>query len=622
MGGIFSPPPPTVIQAPSSQTASGSQEVKPYAPVVPLIQRYLPRMEAEFTAQPRVYAPSLVPSESIEAQQARQVYSNIAGQTGAYGRQYADIAGRELAMASSPYDPIYQQQVAAIQPRLQQLGQLTGQAQQRAMQTGLDPIAQAQLAATQPYLGQVGQLASMEQARAMGGYDPITQARMAGVGQQVGALGGLQQMALGRAGQSGADPIALASMAAAAPQLGAFGALQQQAMQQAMASPMADPLYQAEVGQIARQARQMTERDKQLAQQQAIEAGQYGVGSTALGELQELQRQTREETAQSALAGALGSAEQRRAQAFGRAQDVTRQLFEGGQIGAQALTAAEQRRQAAMAQAAQLSPQLLQTQQIPAAALAEEEARRIGAAERATQLQQNLLAARGIGAEALGGAEQRRLAAVQSAAELGGQLAQAGQLPAQALQEAELRRQAALQRGMGIQQAGLQAGIGQASLLEGLGQTVEQRQAAQLADEARRYQQGQEAYRQQLVNYANLLGGLAGLGTSVGYQSQAAGVQPFVVGGGPSPFSQIMNAAGTIAGIAKMSDIRLKKDIKRIGKLPSGINLYTWKWNDLGKKLAKGTLEIGVLAQEVQLIKPEAVITRPDGYLMVNYGSL
>ena len=618
MGGIFSPPPPTVIQAPSSQVASGSQEVKPYAPVEPLIQRYLPTLETEFTAQPRVFAPSLVPAESAEARQARQAYGGVAGQAGAYGRQYRDIAGRELAMAASPFDPIYQQQVGAIQPRIQQLGQLTGQAQQRATQAGLDPIAQARIAATAPYLGQVGQLAAREQARAMGGYDPITQARMAGVAGQVGALGGLQQMALGRAGQMGADPIALASIAAAAPQLGAFGGLQQQALRQAMASPMADPLYQAEVGQIARQAREMTERDKQLAQQQAIEAGQYGVGSTALGELQELQRQTREETAQRALSGALGAAEQRRAQAFGRAQDVTQRLLQGGQIGAQALADAEQRRQAAMTQAAQLSPQLLQTQQIPAAALAEEEARRIGAAERATQLQQNLLAARGVTAEALGGTEQRRVAAVERAQQLGGQLAQAGQLPAQALAEAELRRQAALQRGMGLQQAGLQAGIGQASLLERLGQTVEQRRAAQLADEARRYQQGQEAYRQQLVNYANLLGGLAGLGTSVGYQSQAQGVQPFVVGGGPSPFSQIASAASMFMG----SDIRLKKNIKQIGKLANGINLYTWKWNDIGNKLWGSFPEIGVLAQEVQIVNPDAVTTGPDGYLMVNYGRL
>ena len=41
-----------------------------------------------------------------------------------------------------------------------------------------------------------------------------------------------------------------------------------------------------------------------------------------------------------------------------------------------------------------------------------------------------------------------------------------------------------------------------------------------------------------------------------------------------------------------------------------------------GKELAGDQVEFGVLAQEVQKIVPEAVITGPDGYLMVNYGAL
>ena len=55
-----------------------------------------------------------------------------------------------------------------------------------------------------------------------------------------------------------------------------------------MADPTQDPIYQAQLGVIAQQARDMTERDKQLAQQQAIQAGQFGLGSTALGETGDL----------------------------------------------------------------------------------------------------------------------------------------------------------------------------------------------------------------------------------------------------------------------------------------------------------------------------------------------
>ena len=90
--------------------------------------------------------------------------------------------------------------------------------------------------------------------------------------------------------------------------------------------------------------------------------------------------------------------------------------------------------------------------------------------------------------------------------------------------------------------------------------------------------------------------------------------------GGPSPFSQIASAAAT--GASFMSDVRLKNEITFIGKLENGIKIYKWKWNEKGKELAGDQVEFGVLAQEVQKIVPEAVITGPDGYLMVNYGAL
>ena len=87
----------------------------------------------------------------------------------------------------------------------------------------------------------------------------------------------------------------------------------------ATADPTADPIYQAQLGTISNQARDMTERDKVLAQQQAIEAGQFGLGSTALSELQLLQQQKREELAQRQMTAALGEAESRRIAAQARA---------------------------------------------------------------------------------------------------------------------------------------------------------------------------------------------------------------------------------------------------------------------------------------------------------------
>ena len=96
-----------------------------------------------------------------------------------------------------------------------------------------------------------------------------------------------------------------------------FQTVYDQMFGRATAAPGTSELFQAQTGEIANQARQLTERDKQLAQRQAMEAGQFGLGSTALGELQALQQQKREETVQSQLASALGAEDQRRVAAVG-----------------------------------------------------------------------------------------------------------------------------------------------------------------------------------------------------------------------------------------------------------------------------------------------------------------
>jgi len=260
-----------------------------------------------------------------------------------------------------------------------------------------------------------------------------------------------------------------------------------------LADPSQDPIYQAQLGTIAQSARDMTERDKQVAQQQAIEAGQFGLGSTALGELQTMQQQKREDLAQRQMSTALG--------------------------------------------------------------------------------------------------------------------------------QAEARRIAAAQRAPGISQQALQAQLTPAALQEAVGKDIEARGAARATDAARLTQQEQEARRAQLVTLTNLFGGLAGLGSSTQMQQTSSGFGSQGFSGGASPFSQIASAAATGAKFA-MSDVRLKNEITFVGKLENGIKIYKWKWNEKGKELAGDQVEFGVLAQEVQKIVPEAVITGPDGYLMVNYGAL
>lgn len=88
-----------------------------------------------------------------------------------------------------------------------------------------------------------------------------------------------------------------------------------------------------------------------------------------------------------------------------------------------------------------------------------------------------------------------------------------------------------------------------------------------------------------------------------------------IVGGG----SQIGAALATGAAA---SDIRLKDDLKEVGKLENGIKVYTWKWNEKATEVF-GLVgrSVGVIAQEAQEVMPDAIIEK-DGYLMVNYDKI
>jgi hypothetical protein len=81
----------------------------------------------------------------------------------------------------------------------------------------------------------------------------------------------------------------------------------------------------------------------------------------------------------------------------------------------------------------------------------------------------------------------------------------------------------------------------------------------------------------------------------------------------------LMGLAG--AGIMA-SDIRMKENIKQIHWLPNGLPVYEFEYKPEFKDIAGHGKFVGVMAQEVELVQPEAVITNADGYKMVNYGAL
>jgi hypothetical protein len=119
-----------------------------------------------------------------------------------------------------------------------------------------------------------------------------------------------------------------------------------------------------------------------------------------------------------------------------------------------------------------------------------------------------------------------------------------------------------------------------------------------------------------------------------GYQGapgQAVGLTTSAVGSSPAPMTgtqtetknpglfDYLTLAANSYGAYKSSDIRLKDAVTKIGQLTDKIGLYRWKWNDAAKDLGIDTPEVGLLAQEVETVMPEAVRTAPNGYKQVRY---
>lgn len=117
-----------------------------------------------------------------------------------------------------------------------------------------------------------------------------------------------------------------------------------------------------------------------------------------------------------------------------------------------------------------------------------------------------------------------------------------------------------------------------------------------------------QAAAQQQGNSKGLIGGLANAGATF-FRSPTAGA---------GLFSSLGTAAslGNIAstGALAVSDRRLKTNIKLIGSFKNGLNKYSWNY-------LWGTYSVGAMADEVEKVIPEAVVTI-NGYKAVNYALL
>lgn len=192
---------------------------------------------------------------------------------------------------------------------------------------------------------------------------------------------------------------------------------------------------------------------------------------------------------------------------------------------------------------------------------------------------------------------------------------QSAQLRQQGFMNAQQMAQQDIQNRMA--QAAQLGALGQQSF--GYGQQIQQGLAQQGAQEQALQQALIDAAKQQFAAYTGQPV------TGLGYVSSALGATPVpqtqTTTKQPGLFDYLTLAASTAgAYYGAQSDIRLKKNIKKIGELANGLGVYTWEWKSKIKDMVGNfSLTKGVMAQEVLELIPDAVREEDNGYLSVNY---
>ena len=134
--------------------------------------------------------------------------------------------------------------------------------------------------------------------------------------------------------------------------------------------------------------------------------------------------------------------------------------------------------------------------------------------------------------------------------------------------------------GTGMQWTGLQSGF-----MQNWGQNLD--------SQGRTWAAGQQARAQEIAGYTALIGGAAGMAMAPAPKGGFGGTN-----------------LGMLAGMG--SDIRIKKNIRRVGILDNGLSVYAFQY------ISGGPTIIGLMAQEVEKVIPEAVI-EIDGIKYVYY---
>ena len=143
--------------------------------------------------------------------------------------------------------------------------------------------------------------------------------------------------------------------------------------------------------------------------------------------------------------------------------------------------------------------------------------------------------------------------------------------------------------------------INQDQLLSG---ALQQQQMQSVIDAIKGQYGGYTGAPDKRFNMQSVLPNIGNAGTSTTTQSMP----------GYNPMGDIMG----MMGMLMMSDRRLKENIRPIGKTDNGIPIYIFNYIEDKNKAP----HIGVIAQEVAEIIPDAVIEMESGYLAVDYSKV
>lgn len=145
----------------------------------------------------------------------------------------------------------------------------------------------------------------------------------------------------------------------------------------------------------------------------------------------------------------------------------------------------------------------------------------------------------------------------------------------------------------------------------GVGAAQQQQNQAELGDKVNRFNFNQMSPWQTLQLYQNATAGNYGQSGS----SSMIGQQPYYsnpIGQGIGGLASLASIGGNLASI--FSDVRLKENIVPVGQTFGGLGVYAYNYKGDPRR------QIGLMAQEVEQTRPDAVREHESGFKMVDYG--